>query len=41
MFKNFRDAIEAQYNKLQATGKLYTVQIDKDALKAKPINYKE
>ena len=31
-FKPFRDAVEAQYNKLQATGKLYTVQIDKDAL---------
>lgn len=31
-FKPFRDAIEAQYNKLQATSKLYTVQIDKDKL---------
>lgn len=31
-FKPFRDAVEAQYNKLQATGKLYTVQIDKDKL---------
>jgi len=31
-FKPFRDAVEAQYNKLQATGKLYTVQIDKDVL---------
>ena len=31
-FQNFRDAIESQYNKLQATGNLYTVQIDKDQL---------
>ena len=32
MFKNFRDAISNQYDKLQATGNLYTVQIDKDQL---------
>lgn len=31
-FKSFRDQIEAQYDKLQATGNLYTVQIDKDQL---------
>ena len=31
-FKPFRDAIESQYNKLQLTGNLYTVQIDKDQL---------
>ena len=31
-FKPFRDQIESQYNKLQATGNLYTVQIDKDQL---------
>ena len=31
-FKPFRDAIESQYNKLQLTGDLYTVQIDKDQL---------
>ena len=31
-FKPFRDAIESQYNKLQSTGNLYTVQIDKDKL---------
>lgn len=31
-FKPFRDAIESQYNKLQLTGELYTVQIDKDQL---------
>ena len=31
-FKHFRDAIEAQYNKLQETQKLFTVQIDKDQL---------
>ena len=32
MFKSFRDAISAQYDKLQATGSLYTVAIDKDVL---------
>ena len=31
-FKPFKDAIESQYDKLQATGNLYTVQIDKDQL---------
>lgn len=31
-FKPFRDAIESQYNSLQLTGDLYTVQIDKDQL---------
>ena len=31
-FKPFRDAISNQYDKLQATGSLYTVQIDKDQL---------
>lgn len=32
MFKSFRDAISNQYDKLQATGNLYTVAIDKDKL---------
>ena len=31
-FKPFRDAISNQYDKLQTTGNLYTVQIDKDKL---------
>lgn len=31
-FKPFRDAIESQYNRLQLTVDLYTVQIDKDQL---------
>ena len=31
-FQNFRDAISNQYDKLQAIGNLYTVQIDKDRL---------
>lgn len=31
-FKNFRDTISANYDKLQATGSLYTVAIDKDVL---------
>ena len=31
-FKPFRDKISDQYDKLQATGNLYTVQIDKDKL---------
>lgn len=31
-FKAFRDAVSNQYNKLQATGNLYTVAIDKDEL---------
>ena len=31
-FQFFRDAISNQYDKLQATGNLYTVQIDKDKL---------
>lgn len=31
-FKFFRDAVSNQYDKLQATGNLYTVQIDKDQL---------